>query len=212
MPAASLLIAHTRELIRAGLWAMLAKSPVKIVGEAVDAPSALKLARKLRPTVVIMDATYSVEVDPFETARTIVEGVPGTRVIMMSALESTTYLARAKAAGASDFLLESVTSKELHKAIDNAAAGRAATSARSFAKVVASMGAQPGVNIGAVKLTPRESQVLTHVAFGLSNDEIARSLGIGLDTVKEHVQQILRKLAVIDRTQAAVWAVQSGLV
>ena len=61
-------------------------------------------------------------------------------------------------------------------------------------------------------LTPRESQVLSHVAFGLSNDEIAQSLEISVETVKEHVQNLLRKLAVNDRTQAAVWAVQSGVV
>ena len=61
-------------------------------------------------------------------------------------------------------------------------------------------------------LTPRESQVLSHVAFGLSNDEIGRSLEIGVETVKEHVQNMLRKLAVNDRTQAAVWAVKSGVV
>jgi len=61
-------------------------------------------------------------------------------------------------------------------------------------------------------LTPRESQVLSHVALGLSNDEIARSLQISVETVKEHVQNWLRKLAVSDRTQAAVWAVQSGVV
>ena len=61
-------------------------------------------------------------------------------------------------------------------------------------------------------LTPRESQVLSHVAFGLSNDEIARSLQISVETVKEHVQNLLRKLAVRDRTQAAVWAVKVGVI
>lgn len=62
------------------------------------------------------------------------------------------------------------------------------------------------------RLTPREAQVLSHIALGLSNDEIARSLGLSIETVKEHVQKVLRKLVVKDRTQAAVWAVQSGVV
>lgn len=206
-----LLIAHPKELIRAGLRAMFAKSAVKIVGEATEVASAIPLVKKLRPALSIIDTTYSVEVDPFETARSLLESVPGTKAILMSALDNPTYVARARAAGASDFLLESVTGKDLIAAIENAVAGKSARRASAFAQVAAAMDAQPGVATAGVKLTPRESQVLRHVALGLSNAEIARSLGIGLDTVKEHVQQILRKLAVIDRTQAAVWAVRVGV-
>ncbi len=130
---------------------------------------------------------------------------------MISVLDNPTHMARARAAGASDFLLESVTAKDLVAAVENAAGGKPPASTGAFARVAASMEAQPGVDNRGVRLTPRESQVLTHVALGLSNDEIARSLGISLDTVKEHVQQILRKLLVIDRTQAAVWALKAGV-
>jgi DNA-binding NarL/FixJ family response regulator len=212
MPAPiTLLIAHPKELIRAGLRAMLAKAPMKIVGETLDGRSALSQARKLKPAVVILDVTYSVEVDPFEAARAILKSVSGSRVVMISALDNPTHMARARAAGASDFLLESMTAKDLVAAIENAAGGKPPASTGAFAQVAASMDAQPGVDTGSVRLTARESQVLTHVALGLSNDEIARSLGISLDTVKEHVQQILRKLSVIDRTQAAVWALKAGV-
>ena len=74
---------------------------------------------------------------------------------------------------------------------------------------LAARGKGPALDAG---LTPRESQVLAHIAYGLSNDEISHTLGISVETVKEHVQKILRKLAVNDRTQAAVWAVRSGVV
>ncbi|MFM8805055.1 MAG: LuxR C-terminal-related transcriptional regulator, partial [Planctomycetia bacterium] len=138
--------------------------------------------------------------------------IPATKVIIFSALDNPTYIARAKAAGASNFLLKSVSQKELATAIENARAGKSAMEAGPFRRVVASMTGRPNSATSEAKLTPRESQVLSHVAFGLSNEEIARSLEISVETVKEHVQNLLRKLAVNDRTQAAVWAVRSGVV
>lgn len=210
MPAAiTLLIAHPKELIRAGLRAMLAQSPIRIIGEAHDTQTTLALAKKHKPAVALIDIGIAGEADSFEFVKRLLESVPGTQAILLSALDNPTYMARAKAAGASDFLPEGLAASDLTKAIENAAAGR--PSKGSFARVVAAMNAKPGVDKGKVKLAPRESQVLTHLALGLSNDEIARSLGISVETVKETVQRILRKLAVVDRTQAAVWAVKSGV-
>jgi DNA-binding CsgD family transcriptional regulator len=101
---------------------------------------------------------------------------------------------------------------ELITAVENAAAGKSAMEAGPFRRVVASMTGRPNAATSEARVTPRESQVLSHVAFGLSNEEIARSLEISVETVKEHVQNLLRKLAVNDRTQAAVWAVRSGVL
>lgn len=81
-----------------------------------------------------------------------------------------------------------------------------------FRTVVASMAGKASAELTQARVTPRENQVLAHVALGLSNEEIAHSLGISVETVKEHVQNLLRKLAVADRTQAAVWAVRSRVV
>jgi len=212
MPTAiPLLIAHPKELIRAGLRAMLAGSPVKIVGEASDAQSTLTLAKKHKPTVVLLDAAIPGG-DAFELVTKLTKAIPATRFILLSAIDNPTYMARARAVGAANFLLMGFSQRELVTAIENAAAGKPVSGSTPFAKIAASMEPRDTRAARDSGLTPRESQVLSHVAFGLSNDEIARSLEISVETVKEHVQNLLRKLAVSDRTQAAVWAVQSGVV
>jgi DNA-binding NarL/FixJ family response regulator len=212
MPAPiSLLVAYPKELIRAGLRAMLANSGIKTVGEATDAPSTLTLAKKHKPDVVLLDAAIPGG-DAFELLTRLAKSLPATKFVLLSVLDNPTYMARAKAAGASNFLLESVGQKELLTAIQNAVSGKPAAGAEPFAKVTGSMQERDSRAARDAGVTPREEQVLRHVALGLSNDEIARSLEISVETVKEHVQNLLRKLAVNDRTQAAVWAVRSGLV
>jgi DNA-binding NarL/FixJ family response regulator len=190
---------------------MLAGSPVKILGEASDAASTLTLAKKHRPAVVLLDAAIPGG-DSFELVGKLTKLLPTTKVVMLSALDNPTYMARARAVGAATFLLMGFAQKELVAAIESAAAGKAATGPGPFAKIAASMQPRDARAASDSGLTPRESQVLSHVALGLSNQEIAQSLEISVETVKEHVQNLLRKLAVNDRTQAAVWAVKSGAV
>lgn len=212
MPASiSLLVAHPQDLIRVGLRAMLTGSPVKIVGEASDAPSTLTLAKKHKPAVVLLDAGIPGG-DAFELVTKLAKALPTTKVVLLSALDNPTYMARARAVGAANFLLMGFAQKELVAAIESAASGKPASGAGPFSKIAASMEPRDARAARDNGLTPRESQVLSHVAFGLSNDEIARSLEISSETVKEHVQNLLRKLAAKDRTQAAVWAVKSGVV
>jgi DNA-binding NarL/FixJ family response regulator len=207
----SLLIAYPKELIRAGLRSMLAGSGIKIVGEAADAPSTLSLAKKLKPAVVLLDAAIPGG-DAFDLVATLSKTTPATTLVMLSANDNPTYMARARAVGAANCLLKDVSPKELVTAIENAANGKPAAGSGAFAKVVASMEPRDARAARDAGVTPREEQVLRHVAFGLSNDEIARSLQISVETVKEHVQNLLRKLAVRDRTQAAVWAVKVGVI
>jgi DNA-binding NarL/FixJ family response regulator len=212
MPASiSLLVAYPRELIRAGLRAMLANSGIRTVAEATNAASTLTLAKKHKPDVVLLDAAIPGG-DAFELVRKLAKPLPATKFVLLSVIDNPTYMARASAAGASNFLLESVGQKELVTAIQNAAAGKPASGAGLFGKVTASMWERETRAVRDAGVTPREEQVLRHVALGLSNDEIARSLEISVETVKEHVQNLLRKLGVNDRTQAAVWAVQAKLV
>ena len=205
MPATtSLLIAHPKELIRAGLYAMLTGTSIEIVGEAPDAKSTLALAKKHKPAVVLLDVAIPGG-DAFEVAGKILKTLPATSLVLMTALDNPTYMARARAVGAAHCLLKDVSQKELVAAIENAAAGKPASGSGKFGRVTASLAARekgPALDAG---LTPRESQVLAHVAYGLSNDEFSHTLGVSVETVKEHVQNILRKLAVNDRTQAAVW-------
>ena len=212
MPTATpLLIAHPKELIRAGLRSMLAGSPVKIVAEADSAPSTLTLAKKHKPAVVLLDAAIPGG-DAFELVTKVTKAIRDTKFVLLSALDNPTYMARARAVGAANFLLMGFSQRELVTAIENAAAGKPVSGSGPYAKIAASMEPRDARATRDSGLTPRESQVLSHVALGLSNDEIARSLQISVETVKEHVQNLLRKLAVSDRTQAAVWAVQSGVV
>jgi DNA-binding NarL/FixJ family response regulator len=205
-----LLIAYPKEIIRAGLRAMLEKTGIKIVAEADDAPSTLTLTKKHKPTVVLLDAAIPGG-DAFELVTKLAKAIPATRFILLSAIDNPTYMARARAVGAANFLLMGFSQRELVTAIENAAAGKPVSGSAPFAKIAASMEPRDARAARDSGLTPRESQVLSHVALGLSNDEIARSLQISVETVKEHVQNLLRKLAVNDRTQAAVWAVLADL-
>lgn len=117
-----LLVAYPKELIRAGLQAMLAGSGIMIVGEAVDAPSTLSLAKKHKPAVVLLDAAIPGG-DPFELVGKLSKTLQATRFILLSALDNPTYMARARAVGAADFLLKSVSQGELVTAIENADQG-----------------------------------------------------------------------------------------
>lgn len=207
----TLLVAHPKELIRAGLCSMLAGSRVNIVGESSDAKSTLKLAKKHKPAVVLLDAAIPGG-DAFELARTLAKPLPATKFVFVTEIDNPTYMARARAVGAANCLLMGFSERELVTAIEHAAAGKPVAGSGPYAKIAASMESRDAQAARDSGLTPRESQVLSHVAYGLSNDEIAQSLEISVETVKEHVQNLLRKLAVNDRTQAAVWAVQSGVV
>ena len=207
----SLLVADSQEIVRAGVRAMLAQSAIKIVGEATDVAGTLAVAKKLKPAVVLLDAALPGG-DSFELAKKLRQTLPAIRSILVTAIDNPTYMARAHAVGAANCLLKGVTQKELVVAIENAAVGKPAADNGPFARIVASMSGRAKSKAAATNLTPREEQVLLHVALGLSNDEIGSSLEISVETVKEHVQHLLRKLSVSDRTQAAVLAVQSGWV
>jgi len=169
------------------------------------------LAKKHRPDVVLLDVAIPGG-DAFELVSKHRKILPGPQFVILLATDNPTYMARAIAAGAANFLLKSASQKELVTAIEHAASGKSPSGAAPFMKVAAAMEGRTKSAVIDAPLTPRETQVLCHVAYGLSNHEIAQSLDISVETVKEHVQNLLRKLAVNDRTQAAVWAVQSGLV
>jgi DNA-binding NarL/FixJ family response regulator len=124
---------------------------------------------------------------------------------MFSGYDNPTYLARAVALGARGYLSKGVTREEFLSAIKKVADGGDVWSSDVLQRVSGALSKDAG-------LTPREGQVLKQLAFGLENREIGLALGISYETVKEHIQHILKKLKVSDRTQAAVWAVREGLV
>ena len=204
-------IADDHEVVRRGLVSLLAGSDVKIVGEASNGDEAVKLTKKHKPDVVLLDIRMAGK-DGLGALEKIRKDMPGVRCVMLSTFDNPTYVARAVAAGAHDYMLKGCTRAELITSITGAAAGQLPVRAGEMRRVATTMANRVGPPDPDIPLTQRETQVLRHMALGLSNKEIAQSLTISVETVKEHVQNILRKIAVTDRTQAAVWAVRRGLV
>jgi len=206
-----ILIADAQEVVRHGLRAMLAGSRATVVGEAADAPTTLVLTKKHRPAVVVLDVAIPGG-DAFDLAGTLVRPPFEAKVVLLSTLDNPTYMARAYAINAAHCLLKDVGQRDLVAAIEDAFTGRPAPVSVPYGRITASLATPPKKPAILAGLTPREAQVLVHVAYGLSNEEVALALAISVETVKEHVQNILRKLSVRDRTQAAVWAVRCGMV
>lgn len=206
-----LLIADDHEVIRTGLASLLAGSNIEIVAQAANGKEAVRLAEQHRPDVVLLDIRMP-DGDGLATLEKLRAKVPEVRVVMLSTYDNPTYIARAVALGASDYVLKGSSREDLITTIEAAAAGESPSRAGELRRVAGAMKIRQVIDDDDVPLTQRETQVLRHVALGLSNKEIGRSLEISVETVKEHVQNILRKIAVSDRTQAAVWAVRKGLV
>jgi DNA-binding NarL/FixJ family response regulator len=206
-----LLVADDHEVVRVGLKSLLAGSDVKIIAEATTGDAALKAVAKHRPDVVLMDVRMP-DGDGLTALGRIKLDHPELPVLMWSAFENPTYIARAVALGAAGYVLKSEPRERLLKAIHISASGEATWTREELRRVTGAL-ATPRANADVeVPLTHRESEVLRQLALGLTNKEIALALKISYETVKEHVQHILRKIGVTDRTQAAVWAVRKSLV
>jgi len=206
-----LLVCDDHEVVRRGLASLLNGSDIKIVAEAKNGDEAVKLSKKHKPDVVLLDIRMP-DTDGLEALERIRKDRPDQRVVVLSTYDNPTYVARAVALGASDYVLKGSSRNELVNAISAAASGQPPTKTGELRRVQGAMATREPSADEEVPLTQRELQVLRHIALGLSNKEIGRSLGISVETVKEHVQNILRKISVVDRTQAAVWAVRKNLV
>jgi DNA-binding NarL/FixJ family response regulator len=209
--AIRVLVVDDHEVVRSGLASLLEGTQVEVVALASGGDEALPLARRHRPDIVLLDIRMN-GMDGLATLEELRRTVPECRVIMLSSYDNPTYVARANALGASDYLLKGSTREQLLGAIAAVAAGKAPSDVGEMRRVAGAMAARQKQDDVDVALTQRETQVLRHLALGLSNKEIGRSLSISIETVKEHVQHLLRKIDAADRTQAAVWAVRKGLV
>lgn len=206
-----LLVADDHTVVRAGIASMLRDTDITVVAEAGDGVQALELAHLHQPDVILLDVRMP-ELDGMACLSRLRAEVPRSAVIIFTAHDNPTYLARAVALGASGYLVKNVAPEELIAAVEQVAAGEVLWSRENLRRVSGALANSRSNNDLEVPLTKRESEVLKQLALGLSNKEIAQALNISYETVKEHVQHVLRKLGVSDRTQAAVWAVRKGLV
>ena len=202
------LLVDDHSVVRQGLRMFLAlDSELEVVGEARNGREALQQARTLRPNVVLMDLLMP-EMDGLQATTAIRQELPDTEVIALTSVLEDDKVYGAIRAGAIGYLLKDTEGDELCRAIKAAAAGQVQLSPAAAARLMRQV-RQPEEPDA---LTPRETEVLRLLAKGLANKEIARALGIGEKTVKTHVSNILSKLGVLSRTQAALQAVRMGLV
>ncbi|GAA1358271.1 response regulator [Streptomyces beijiangensis] len=207
MTALRVILADDHTVMRAGLVALLASEPtIDIVGEAGDGREAVNLVERLQPDVVLLDLRMPV-LDGVGATTEIVAGPARTRVLILTTYDTDADIERGVEAGATGYLLKDATREQLVEAIHSASRGETVLAPRVAQRLVARM-RQPAP----VALTPRESDVLTAVADGLSNAEIGRRLFIGEATVKTHLLRIFAKLDVSDRTRAVVVAMNGGLL
>lgn len=207
----SILVADDHAVVRAGLVSLLKGSEINVVGEAGSGQEAVVKTVDLKPDAVLMDIRM-VDGDGLKALEELQTKSPDTPVVMLSTHDNPTYIARSLALGASNYVLKGAPREDIIDALEKAVRGEAMSNDSVAAPVKEAMERREAPADKSIPLTKREMQVLRHLALGLSNREIGQSLGISVETVKEHVQNVLRKLQVSDRTEAAVWAVKQGLV
>lgn len=206
-----LIIADDHEVVRSGLMGLLAGTEVEVVAAAASGDEAVRLTDKHKVDVALLDIRMA-EGDGLAALAQIKSQHPEVAVLIMSTYDNPTYIARAVALGASGYLLKGCSREQLLDAVRKAAGGESAWTREELRRVTGALATPRLLTDVDAPLTQRESEVLRQLAHGLTNKEIAQSLHISYETVKEHVQHILRKIGVSDRTQAAVWAVRKGLV
>jgi DNA-binding NarL/FixJ family response regulator len=206
--AVRLLIAEDHTVVRQGLQMLLRlDDAIEVVGEAADGQAAVELAHQVRPDVVLMDLVMPV-MDGITATAAIRRDLPEVEVIALTSFLEDHLVAEALRAGAVGYLLKDTDTDSMRQAVLAAHAGQVYLSHPAAYRLVRDVQA-PHDPLG---LTPREVEVLLLLARGRSNKEISRELSVGLQTVKTYVSSIFAKLNVQSRTQAAMRALQSGLL
>ena len=217
MKAIKILLVDDQPLFREGLRTLLSvQSDFEVVGEAGNGEEAISLARKLLPSVVLMDLQMPV-LDGVAATRRLHQDLPDCRVIVLTTFDDDEMVFDGLRAGAIGYLLKDAPSEKLGEAIRSAARGESFLQPSVAAKVVAEFARltnKPAMNSRALvePLSDRELEILSLIADGASNREIAGTLFLAEGTVKNHVTNILGKLGVRDRTQAALKARDTGLI
>jgi DNA-binding NarL/FixJ family response regulator len=218
---ARLLLADDHDLLRQGLRSVLESEPgLEVIGEASDGREALELSRRLRPDLVLMDVRMPA-MDGLAATRAIKQEHPEISVLMVTMHDDPDYLMEALAAGAAGYVLKDAPGDRLISAVRRTLAGESPLNQELAMQLLLRLSSErrpeptpappKAQNPLREPLTPREVEVLQLLAKGHTNQQIAKTLVISKGTVKVHVERIIRKLEVSDRTQAAVRAIELGL-
>jgi NarL family two-component system response regulator LiaR len=207
------MLVDDHDMVRKGARGYLeAQSDIVVVAEAGTGEDAVRLAREQVPDVVLMDLVMP-GMDGVEATRKVKDASPRTQIIVLTSYHQDEHIFPALQAGAISYLLKDIKATELVQAIHRAAKGEATLHPRVAARVIKQF-SHSGLEGNALytELSEREMEVLTLIARGYTNQQIAEELVISIGTAKGHVSNILSKLQLADRTQAAVYAWQEGIV
>ena len=207
------LIAEDHAVVREGLRIILdMEDDVKVVGEASGGAEAVALAQQLKPHVVLMDIRME-DMDGVEATRNIRREVPETNVLVLTGFAEDRYLLDAIEAGANGFLVKDARPEKVIEAIHLVASGESLVTPALLRKLLDAFARRrEAAKEAHDALTPREMEVLTALAGGMKNEEIAQELVISEKTVKSHLTSVFSKLKVDGRTQAMLYAIREGLV
>jgi len=212
-----ILIADDHRVVTEGLRTYLdGRDGLEVVGTAASGLQAVELTRALKPDVVLLEIRLP-DLEGFKVLAAIKVSCPRTGVLILTAHPSIEYLARAVSLGAGGFLSKEMDPKHLPHAIRAVFVGDAIIDRTLLRSALELAGERPATapepaKLGVPSLTSQEHRVLQLVAEGLDNEAIASALSVSRNTVKTHTRNIFSKLGVTDRTQAAIWALRSGLV
>jgi len=214
--AIRVLLADDHALFRHGVASLLAaERGFEVVGEAVDGGQALEMARELMPDVILMDISMPT-MDGLEATRRIKAEIPYVRIVILTASDGDKSLFEAVKSGAQGYLLKNIEPQALYGTLRGVVQGEAPVSrvmaARLLDEFARQSRAKAPATEPAARLTSRETEVLELVARGKTNKEIAAALAIAENTVKNHLKNILEKLHLENRVQAATYALRRGLV
>lgn len=207
-------VADDHRLFRQGLIGLMHTrlDLVRVIGEASTGVEAIRLAEQLRPDLLLLDISMP-ELDGLQAAQAVRRAFPEIAIVMLTASELDTHLYEAVQLGAAGYLLKSLDANELFELLEAVAHGEAAMTRAMAARLLKSVAWHSANPVNMVDaLTERELEVLRLVAQGASNPQIAANLCISVNTVKVHLRNILDKLQLANRTQAATYALQNGLM
>jgi DNA-binding NarL/FixJ family response regulator len=212
----AVLLAEDHEIVREGLRALLeAEDDIAVVGEAETGRRAVTLARTLRPDVVVMDIAMP-QLNGLEATRQILNAVPGTKVLILSAHSDDAYVEQVIAMGAAGYLIKQTSARVLSRAIREVHAGRAffspAIAKRFEPRDQKSPARVEGPKRHLARLSSRETEVLQRIAEGGANKQIAVELGISIKTVEKHRDHLMQKLNIHDTAGLTRYAISAGII